>query len=256
MLFLRFWRSALAWTAAMVALGLASAVFSNFAGPYSHHPAVLLALFGGTLGQAALYLPVAALPAGIRVGRDSPARNGRVQLLLTLASLAAATFLLHAYAGPWLQSAGLAAFARGAGADVAPGPPLTRPLLHSLYLELAAEDRGGPAPFNGLAMGLRYHLQVTAGALAAAMALLGMWIGRWTEGVGDRMRRAVQRWLAGLGLAAGVYASYRLGGRLTLEAGVDPVLTACTVLVVPGVVLLAAAWAQWVAGSRPAPEPR
>lgn len=256
MLFLRFWHSALAWTAAMVALALASSVFGNFTGPYYHGPAVLLALFGGTLNQAALYLPVAAFPAGIRVGRGAQARNGRVQLLLALASVAAATFLLHAYAAPWLQSAGLAAFARGAGADVAPGPPLTRPLLHSLYLELAAADRGGSPPFNGLGVGRRYHLQVAASVLAAVMALLGVWIGRWTEGAGDRVRRAVQRWLAGLGLVAGVYATYRVGGRLTLEAGVDPVLTASLVLVVPVVVLLAAAWAQWVAAGRAAPEPR
>jgi hypothetical protein len=263
MLFLRFWRSALAWTAAMVALALASSIFTNFTGPYSHEPAVLLALFGRTLNYAARYLPVAAFAAGVSAARELATPRARLHLLFALASVGVAVFLLDAYLGPWLSHAGVLAFFDTTGA-VFPEPlrPQTRPFLYSISLELAAQERGGPPPFNGLTMQFWHHLQVTAGLLGALMALLGVWAGRWTEGAGDRVRRAVQCWLAGLGLVAGVYGTYRLGGYLTTEAGVNPVLTASAVLVVPAVVLLAAAWTQWVASDRRAagalavPEPR
>lgn len=257
MLFLRFWRSALAWTGAMVVLALASSLYTQFTGPYYHGPEVLPAIFGGTLNAAARYLPVAAFAAGISASRDLGAPRARLHLLLALASVGVLVFLLDAYLGPWLHQVGLMAFADATG-TVLPKPvsPQNRPFLYAISLELAAQERGGPPPFNGLAMQFWHHLQVTAGLLGALMALLGVWAGRWTDAGGDPVRRAVQRWLAGLGLVAGVYGTYRVGGHLTIMAGVDPVLTASAVLVVPAVALLVAAWAQWVAGGFAAPEPR
>jgi hypothetical protein len=263
MLFLRFWRSALAWTGAMVVLALASSLYTQFTGPYYHGPEVLPAIFGGTLDYAARYLPVTAFAAGISASRHLGAPRARLHLLLALASVGVVVFLLDAYLGPWLHQVGLTAFTDATGAVLTkPVPPQNRPFLHAISLELAARERGGPPPFNGLAMQFRHHLQVTAGLLGALMALLGVWAGRWTDAGGDLVRRAVQRWLAGLGLVAGVYGTYRLGGYLTIETGVDPLLTASLVLVVPVVVLLAAGWIQWVTAGRgapggfPAPEPR
>jgi len=256
MLFLRFWRSALAWTAAMVALSLANSTFANFTGPFYHGPEIFLAIFGETLGHAATYLPFAAFAAGIRVASGLAAPRARLHLVLALASVGAVVFLLDAYLDPWLRYAGLHAFGRAAGADVPWGRPMDRTFQHEVYTDLVAEDRGGAPPFNGLGLELRYHMQVTAGVLAVLMALLGVWAGRWTQGAGDRVRSTIQRWLAGLGLVAGIYAMYRLGWHLTVRSGVDPVLTASAILVVPVVVLLAAAWTQWVAGGSAAPGQR
>jgi hypothetical protein len=111
-------------------------------------------------------------------------------------------------------------------------------------------------------MGFRYHLQVTASMLAAVMASLGMWVGQSTAQTGNHVRSTIQRWLAGLGLVAAIYASLQSGWRLCTLLGVDPAPTASLILVVPVVVLLAAAWTQWVAEDREAagglavPEPR
>jgi hypothetical protein len=252
MLFFRFWRSALAWTAAMVALSLANSTFANFTGPYSHEPAVLLALFGGTLNSAARYLPIAAFAAGISVATGLAAPRARLHLLLALASVGAAVFLLYAYVGPWLHQVGMVAYLDATGVVLPePMPPQNRPFLYSIYRDFVAQGKGD---FFG--MGFRHHLQVTASFLAAVMAALGVWVGRWTEGTGDRVRSTIQRWLAGLGLVAAVYTSLQFGFRLSIDGGVDPTLAASGILVVPVVVLLAAAWTQWVAGGSAAPGQR
>jgi len=250
MLFLRFWRSALAWTAAMVALALANSTFGNFTGPFYHGPEIFLAIFGQTLGFAATYLPVAAFAAGISAARELAAPRARLHLLLALASVAVAVFVLDAYLGPWLRHAGLHAFGRAAGADIPWGRPMDRPFHREAYMDVAAREKGGAPPFDHLGLGIRYHLQVTTSLLAAVMAALGVWVGRWTEGTRNRLHSAMQRWLAGLSLVAAVYASLRFGWHLTVRSGVDPALTASAILVVPVVVLLAAAWTQWVAADR------
>lgn len=251
MLFLRFWRSALAWTAAMVALSLANSTFANFTPLPDNWPALLPAIFGGTLDYAARYLPVAAFAAGISAAREHAAQRARLQLLLALASVGVAVFLLYAYLGPWLRHAGHMAYFRATiPGDLPPMRAEYRPVLHSYYMELAAPEESRPPRSFLLWFGFRYHLQVTASLLAAVMALLGLCTGRWTEGAGDRVRSTIQRWLAGLGLVAAIYSSLQLGFRLSTDRGVDPALAASAILVVPTTVLLAAAWTQWVLSDR------
>lgn len=250
MLFLRFWRSALAWTAAMVALGLASSTFTNFTGPFYHGPEVFLAIFGQTLGFAAMYLPVAAFAGGISAARELAAPRARLHFLLALATVAGVVFLLDAYLDPWLRHAGLHAFGRAAGADIPWGRPMDRPFLYEVYMGFVAREKGGSPPFDYLSLGIRYHLAVTTSLLAAVMTALGVWVGRWTGSTENRVRSTMQRWLAGLSLVAAIYASLRLGSRLSVQSGVDPALAASAILVVPVVVLLAAAWTQWVAAGR------
>jgi hypothetical protein len=92
--------------------------FANFTGPFYHGPEVFLAIFGETLGHAATYLPLAAFAAGISAARELAAPRARLHLLLALASVGMAVFLLDAYLGPWLRHAGLHAFGRAAGGDI------------------------------------------------------------------------------------------------------------------------------------------
>jgi hypothetical protein len=116
-------------------------------------------------------------------------------------------------------------------------------------------------PFDHLGLGIRYHLQVTTSVLAVVMAALA--VGRTVDGRNEEPSalgnaEVARRTRAG----RGCLRLARFGWHLTVQSGVEPALTATAILVVPVVVLLAAAWTQWVASDREAagglaaPEPR
>jgi hypothetical protein len=192
------------------------------------------------IGDLHWYLPAAGLAGGVAVaGPEHRFRPRLRDVVLVAAILAALSFALRGYVGPYLFH-----FASQALLDTA-NPPQTelattlRPDHWNHLRWLIAQEPAHPAMAGMLAM---VHSTVAFAILSAIMLPLGLMIGNGSRRFpGTSRRRAA--WAMAAGTVAVVYAAQIGAWRVAVTAEIWPVpLVYLGFLIVPLVILLTLTW--------------
>jgi hypothetical protein len=249
-----FWRRTLALGGVLVALLTAEDLYANFTGPYPHTAGLAGYVLSKCLLAFAWSMPVSAFAGGLAaapglVVRPGPA--GRAGAAIALVAVAAAVaLLLSGWLGEWLKWVGIV-YGLGDGAPHLPANTLS---FMWRQLSLANQPSASSAATDGrAAFGWVVHWHYAGALLTGLMAGLGLLVGCWTTRCTGAIG-TLQRWAVGVAL---VLAWYGYGYLRSAVFGGEwpPAAFAYGVLLVPGAVFLALAWAAWVAGARLPPDP-